>query len=73
MTPDEAVKTIRELLLAESPEELQKLIGFHLPGMDNTFFAVLSEAAASESVRNPAVGARLQSLAQALLPLRTLI
>jgi hypothetical protein len=73
MTQDEAVALIRELLLAESQEELQKLIGVHLPQMDNTFFAVLTEAAEVESVRNPAVGARLTSLAGTLLPLRTLI
>jgi hypothetical protein len=73
MTQDEAVEMIRRLLLAESQEELQKLIGAHLPQMDNTFFAVLTEAAEIESVRNPAIGARLQSLAQTLLPLRTLI
>jgi hypothetical protein len=41
--------------------------------MDSTFFAVLTEAAEVESVRNPVVGARLTSLAQTLLPLRTLI
>ena len=73
MTQDEAVALIRELLLAESQEELQKLFGVHLPQMDNTFFAVLTEAAEVESVRNPAVGARLTSLAGTLLPLRTLI
>ena len=73
MTQDEAVVLIKELLLAESQEALQKLIGLHLPQMDNTFFAVLTEAAEVESTRNPAVGARLTSLAQVLLPLRTLI
>jgi len=41
--------------------------------MDSTFFAVLAEAAEAEASRNPALGARLASLAQALLPLRTLI
>jgi hypothetical protein len=73
MTHDEAIDLIKKLLLAESQEELQKLIGLHLPQMDSTFFAVLSEAAGVESARNPALGARLTSLAQALLPLRTLI
>jgi hypothetical protein len=73
MNQDEAVTLIRELLLAESQEELQKLIGVHLPQMDNTFFAVLTEAAEVESARNPALGARLTSLAGTLLPLRTLI
>jgi hypothetical protein len=52
---------------------LQRLIGIHLPEMDNTFFAVLTKAAEVESGRNPAVGVRLTSLAQVLLPLRTLI
>jgi ABC-type sugar transport system substrate-binding protein len=73
MTRDEAVATIRGLLQAESQEELQKLIAVHLPEMDSTFFAVLAEAAQAEAARNPALGARLTSLAQALLPLRTLI
>lgn len=73
MTQDEAVALIRSLLLAESQETLQKLIARHLPQMDHTFFAVLTEAAEVESVRNPAVGTRLTALAQALLPLRTLI
>jgi ABC-type sugar transport system substrate-binding protein len=73
MNQDEAVALIRELLLARDQEELQKLIGVHLPQMDNTFFAVLTEAAEVESARNPALGARLTSLAQTLLPLRTLI
>jgi hypothetical protein len=73
MNQDEAVALIRELLLAKDQEELQTLIGVHLPQMDNTFFAVLTEAAEVESARNPALGARLTSLAQTLLPLRTLI
>ncbi len=73
MTDDEAVALIKKLLLAGSREELQKLIAVHLSEMDNTFFALLSEAARVESVRNPAVGARLTALARTLLPLRTLI
>jgi hypothetical protein len=73
MTQEEAVALIKELLMAGSEEELQQLISVHLPQMDNTFFSVLTEAAAAESARNPAVGARLTSLAQVLLPLRTLI
>jgi len=73
MDPDEAVALIRKLLLAENEEELQRLIGVYLPQMDNVFFGVLTEAAEVESVRNPAVGMRLTSLAQTLLPLRTLI
>lgn len=70
---DEAVTLVRELLMAASNEELQKLISLNLPRMDDTFFSVLTDAAEAESVRNPAVGARLMSLAQTLLPLRTLI
>jgi hypothetical protein len=73
MNQDQAIELIRQLLLASSEEELQKLIGRYLPQMDNTFFAVLAEAAHVESTRNPDVGARLESLAQTLLPLRTLI
>ena len=73
MTQDEAIKLIKKLLLSESPEELQRLIGVYLPQMDNTFFAVLTEAAEVEATRNPAIGARLESLAKTLLPLRTLI
>jgi len=73
MNQDEAVALIKTLLQAESQEELQRLIGIHLPQMDSTFFAVLAEAAEVETARNPAVGARLTSLAQTLLPLRTLI
>ena len=73
MDRQEAVALIRTLLLAQDEEELQGLIGVYLPQMDNVFFAVLTEAAEVESVRNPAVGARLASLAQVLLPLRTLI
>ena len=73
MNQDEAVALIKTLLQAESQEELQRLIGIHLPQMDSAFFAVLTEAAEVESARNPAVGARLASLAQTLLPLRTLI
>ena len=73
MTQDESIALIKQLLLAESQEELQKLIGVYLPQMDNTFFAVLTQAAEVESARNPAIGARLTSLAQTLLPLRTLI
>jgi hypothetical protein len=73
MTQDEAVDLIKKLLTAETQDELQRLIGVHLPQMDNAFFAVLTEAAEVESTRNPAVGARLTSLAQMLLPLRTLI
>jgi hypothetical protein len=73
MTQDEAVDLIKRLLLARDPEELQELIGIYLPQMDNTFFAVLTEAAEVESRRNAAIGASLTSLAQALLPLRTLI
>ncbi len=70
---DDAIVLIKQLVLAESNEELQDLIARHLPRMDDTFFAVLTEAAAVESERNPAVGTRLTSLAQTLLPLRTLI
>ena len=73
MTQDEAIALIKDLLLAESQEELQNLISLHLPRMDSTFFAVLTEAAEVESTRNPALGARLTSLAQTLLPLRALI
>lgn len=73
MTQEEAIDLIKKLLTAGSQEELQKLIGIYLPQMDNTFFAVLTEAAEVESARNPAVGARLTALAQTLLPLRTLI
>jgi hypothetical protein len=73
MDQEEAVALIRKLLLAQDEEELQRLIGVYLPQMDNVFFAVLAEAAEVESVRNPAVGARLTSLARTLLPLRTLI
>jgi hypothetical protein len=70
---EKAIALIKELLLADSNEALQKLISLHLSNMDEEFFAVLAKAAEVESVRNPAVGARLTSLAQALLPLRTLI
>jgi hypothetical protein len=73
MNQEEAIAAIKKLLVAENEEELQKLIGIYLPQMDNTFFAVLTEAAEVESERNPKVGARLESLAQTLLPLRTLI
>lgn len=73
MTQEEAAALIKDLLLARSQEELQQLIGLYLPQMDSVFFAVLTEAAEVESTRNPAVGARLTSLAQALLPLRTLV
>jgi hypothetical protein len=73
MNQEEAIAAIKKLLVAENEEELQKLIGIYLPQMDNTFFAVLTEAAEVESERNPQVGARLESLAQTLLPLRTLI
>jgi hypothetical protein len=70
---EEAIALIRQLLLAQSNEDLQELIGRHLPQMDDTFFAVLAEAVEAESAHNPAIGARLASLAQTLLPLRTLI
>jgi hypothetical protein len=70
---EEAVGLIRELLMAESNEELQELISLNLPRMDETFFAVLTDAAEAELSRNPAVGAPLTALAQTLLPLRTLI
>jgi ABC-type sugar transport system substrate-binding protein len=73
MNHEEAIALIRKLLMADSQEALQKLIAVNLPQMDNTFFKVLSEAAEAESARNPAVAARLASLAQTLLPLRTLI
>lgn len=73
VTQDEAITLIKELLLANSQEELQTLISLNLPRMDNTFFAVLTEAAEVELVRNPAVGERLTALARTLLPLRTLI
>jgi hypothetical protein len=73
MKPEDAVALVKELLQASSQEELQQLIAIHLPDMDSTFFAVLTEAAEVESTRNPAIGARLASLAQTLLPLRTLI
>jgi hypothetical protein len=70
---DEAVTLVRELLMAGSNDELQELIALNLPRMDDTFFSVLTDAAEAELVRNPAVGDRLMSLAQTLLPLRTLI
>lgn len=73
MTQEEAIALIKELLLAGNQGELQQLISLNLPQMDSTFFAVLTEAAEVESARNPAIGARLASLAQTLLPLRTLI
>ena len=73
MNQDQAIELVKTLLLAENEAELQRLIGVHLPQMDSTFFAVLTEAAEVESARNPAIGARLAALAQALLPLRTLI
>jgi hypothetical protein len=70
---DEAITLVRELLVAGSNEELQELIALNLPRMDDTFFSVLTDAAEAESMQNPAVGVRLMSLAQTLLPLRTLI
>jgi hypothetical protein len=70
---DESITLIRELLVAGSNEELQELIALNLPRMDDTFFSVLTDAAQAESGRNPAMSARLLSLAQILLPLRTLI
>ena len=73
MNQEEAIAAIRKLLMAEDEQELQKLIALYLPQMDNTFFSVLTEAADVELHRNPQVGARLESLAQTLLPLRTLI
>jgi hypothetical protein len=73
MNHEEAITLIRELLMAEGQEALQELIAIHLPQMDSTFFAVLSDAVEAESERNPAVAARLTALAQTLLPLRTLI
>lgn len=73
MTQEEAVALIKEFLLAENQEELQRLIAEGLPQLDSVFFAVLTQAAQAESERNPALGARLTSLAQTLLPLRTLI
>lgn len=73
MNREEAITLIRSLLMAENQEALQKLITANLPRMDNTFFTVLSEAAEAEGERNPALAARLASLAQTLLPLRTLI
>lgn len=73
MTPEDAVALIKKLLRAGDEAELQKLIARHLSQMDDTFFSVLTRAAQVESARNPAVGERLASLAQALLPLRTLI
>jgi hypothetical protein len=73
MNREEAIALIRQLLVAEDQEALQSLITLNLPRMDNTFFAVLSEAAEAEAERNPAIAARLTSLAQTLLPLRTLI
>jgi hypothetical protein len=41
--------------------------------MDDRFFSVLTMAVEAEKSRNPALAARLESLAQTLLPLRTLI
>lgn len=73
MTEQDAIDLIKKLLQAESQEALQEMIAHHLPQMDSAFFAVLTQAAASESTRNPRVGERLTSLAQVLLPLRTLI
>jgi ABC-type sugar transport system substrate-binding protein len=73
MNQEEAITLIRKLLMADSQESLQNLIAVNLSRMDNTFFAVLSEAAEAEAARNPALAARLASLAQILLPLRTLI
>jgi hypothetical protein len=70
---EEAIALIKELLRAEGREGLQALISQRLPEMDSTFFAVLAEATEAESARNPALAARLASLAQVLLPLRTLI
>ncbi len=70
---DQAVTLIRELLVAGSNEDLQKLIALNLPRMDDTFFSVLTDAAEAESMRNPAVSEHLMALAQTLLPLRTLI
>lgn len=73
MNREEAIALIRQLLVAEDQAALQELITRNLARMDNTFFAVLSEAAEAEAGRNPAIAARLVSLAQTLLPLRTLI
>ena len=73
MNQEEAITAIKKLLAAENEDELQNLIGIYLPQMDNTFFAVLTEAAEVESERNPKVGAHLEALAKTLLPLRTLI
>ena len=72
-TKEQSIALIKELLAAKDNQELQKLISLYLPQMDNTFFSVLTQAAVAESTHNPTVGARLTSLAQVLLPLRTLI
>jgi hypothetical protein len=72
-TQEEAVTLVRELLAAGSNDDLQKLIALNLPRMDDTFFSVLTDAAEVELARNPDIGERLMSLAQVLLPLRTLI
>jgi DNA-binding FadR family transcriptional regulator len=69
----EAIALIKELLRAAGNEELQALIGERLPEMDSTFFSVLAQAAEAESARNPVLADRLASLAETLLPLRTLI
>lgn len=73
MNEEEAIQLIKTLLRAENEADLRRLISLYLPQMDNTFFGVLTQAVETESARNPAIGARLASLAQTLLPLRTLI
>lgn len=73
MSPEEAVAIIRDLLLAEDESELRERMALHLPRMDQDFFGLLVQLSELESVRNPTIGAKLTSLAQVLLPLRTLI
>ena len=72
-TQEEAVTLVRELLMAKSNDDLQEQIALNLSRMDDTFFSVLMNAAEAEATRNPAVSAHLMTLAQTLLPLRTLI
>jgi hypothetical protein len=59
--------------MAQGNEDLQEMIALNLPRMDDTFFSVLTNAAEAEATRNPAISARLITLARTLLPLRTLI
>ncbi len=74
MTEQEAVRVVRELLLAEDREALMELVSRYVGFVDSTFFGVLNAAAEDFRRRGKEeIASSLEELGSQMLKMKTLI